>query len=348
MKKIKKYSKSFKDVINIKKSFFTQNEEKLSSLKNINELYKQQPRRHNCKNCLDSIGDVDLVSFGVEYSLCDNCGHLNGIYEDTEHFAEKIYIDSEFEYYQNYTENPDDFHDRVNNIFIPKIDFLNDIMTEIGEGDFEICDIGCGAGHSVYAANMRGIKTEGYEVSKKMCEFGNKQIKKRLINNVNMGDVYDIVLATSADVVSLYGVLEHLCYPHKFLHNFIKSRATYLYINIPLFSVGTFIENVFPNVMPRQLSGAHTHLWTEESLEYLFDKHDLEPIGTWWFGTDFLDLYRSFLVELRKNNTSPKMIEKYNVFYNNLIDTFQATVDKNHTCSEVHIVLKKRRYNNEI
>lgn len=336
-----KYSKSFNDIIALKKSFFEENEKKLNSIKKINSFYTEQPLREKCKNCLHEIGNVDFVSFGVGYSLCDNCGHLNGMHEDTQFFVEKIYTDSEFKYYENYIENPQSYLKKVDNVFIPKLNFLEEVLKTAGENRISICDLGCGAGHSVYAANLKNFDVKGYEVSKKMCDLGNSKLEENMIFNVDIDEIYNVVLHTECNVVSLYGVLEHLCRPHEFLTNFNLSKAEYLYINVPLFSVSTFVENVFKNVMPRQLSGAHTHLWTEESLRFLFKKYNLDVIGEWWFGTDSMDIYRSILIELQNNNVSEKLIKKYNDFYQNLIDHNQARIDQDKNCSEVHFILKK-------
>jgi hypothetical protein len=94
-------------------------------------------------------------------------------------------------------------------------------------------------------------------------------------------------------------------------------------------------------VFPRQLSGGHTHLYTEKSLNFLAKKYKLEIIGEWWFGTDFADLYRSL-------RNSCKIVNK-KIFLNEIneklfsvIDELQSVLDKNKICSEVHMVFKKK------
>ena len=136
-------------------------------------------------------------------------------------------------------------------------------------------------------------------------------------------------------------VLEHLTDPNLLLKAFKKSNATYLYISVPLFSLSVFLENSFKNVFPRQLSGGHTHLYTEKSLNFLAKKYKLKIIGEWWFGTDFADLYRSL-------RNSGKIVNK-KIFLNEInkklfsvIDELQSVLDKNKICSEVHMVFKKK------
>ena len=70
----------------------------------------------------------------------------------------------------------------------------------------------------------------------------------------------------------MINVFEHLVEPDKIMNSFVKSKIKYLYIAVPLFSLSTFIENSFTNVFPRQLSGGHTHLYTEKSINYLAKK----------------------------------------------------------------------------
>tara|TARA_B100000586_G_C19950585_1_gene359490 strand:+ start:94 stop:288 length:195 start_codon:yes stop_codon:yes gene_type:complete len=50
-KKIIKFGKSFKDVDEIKKDFFLENQNLLSKQDKLNKLYLSQPKRIKCKAC---------------------------------------------------------------------------------------------------------------------------------------------------------------------------------------------------------------------------------------------------------------------------------------------------------
>ena len=63
-----------------------------------------------------------------------------------------------------------------------------------------------------------------------------------------------------------------------------------MFINVPLFSSRVLFENAFKDNDRKVLGGSHTHLYTRESLEYLFKKNNLKIIGEWWYGLDFYDL----------------------------------------------------------
>ena len=118
------------------------------------------------------------------------------------------------------------------------------------------------------------------------------------------------------------------------------NQAIYFTKSSILFSLSTFIENVFNKVYPRQLSGAHTHLYTKKSLQFFAQKYNLKIIGQWWFGQDFIDLYRSILLSSKSHDRKKyKYLLDKNLF--SVIDKLQNILDKNMICSEVHILFKK-------
>jgi len=342
---MKKYSKSFADILKIKTSFFEQNDSKKKHLEEINKVYVAQPRRQTCKTCETPIGAPDWKSFGVPYSICETCGHLNGHHQDTQGFAEYLYGNDENGYHTNYTEDPQAFWQRVQKIHTPKIQFLQEILASEGVPTFDITDLGSGPGHFIAAAELAGIKAHGFEVSAAMVKEGNRHLKELELTQISMNEIYDLAATTSTTVLTLMGVLEHLNSPGALIDAFNSSRATYLYINVPLFSLNAFIEHTFPDVMPRQLSGGHTHLYTEKSLKWLAKEKNLEEAGTWWFGTDAMDLYRSMLVTLQKNGVSEKAQSIFKESFQGLIDDLQHQIDVTRKCSEVHIVFKKKENN---
>jgi len=189
------------------------------------------------------------------------------------------------------------------------------------------------------ACEIKKILAEGYEPKKQLVKLGKKKLKKNQIYNLDMESIYNKVVKSNANTLSLIGVLEHLEKPNEIITLFKKSKLKYLYISVPLLSLSSFIENSFKNIFPRQLSAGHTHLYTKESLYYLAKKNKLKIIGEWWFGTDFPDLYRSLI------NSSNSDLKKYNPLLQkylfSVINELQHVLDKNKICSEVHMILKK-------
>ena len=107
-----------------KKEFFENNKEMLSKVTEQNLIYTKQIRRKKCKICLFDLGNsTDFKNHEVEYIFCQNCNHLNGIYEDTKTFIEKMYIeDKGSQYSKKYIDN--NFKTRSDQIYLPKVKFL--------------------------------------------------------------------------------------------------------------------------------------------------------------------------------------------------------------------------------
>jgi SAM-dependent methyltransferase len=339
---IKKYSKSSDFYLSAKADFFSSNNELLKKAVENNRLYSHQPKRVCCKLCQSTLSEnVDFLSHGVGYVFCEKCNHLNGIYDDSKSFVEHLYmLDSGKEYASNYLD--ENFEKRVVEVYLPKVDFLK---TTLPPKLNKILDVGCGSGYFVHAALLRNLEPTGLDVSKTMVEFGNSQIQQILGSSplyfVKENDFFEVIKNTDAEIVSAIGVIEHLREPHKFFEAFNKSKAQYLYYSVPMFSLSVALESVSKDVFPRQLSGGHTHLFTEESIVEMHRIMKVSSIGEWRFGTDIMDLYRHLIVKLQSNNVSQKMIDCLYDGFGAKIDELQNIFDLNHSCSEIHVVAVK-------
>lgn len=339
---ILKYSKSSAFYLDTKKDFFTDNDELLHKARAQNRLYAEQPERSSCKVCLSKLPQTtDFRSHDVDYVFCDQCSHLNGRYEDTRSFIEQLYISQGGgDYSKAYIDA--NFLQRMNDIYTPKVEFLIDSLPP---HSYEILDVGCGAGYFVCAALFKNLSARGLDVSEAMVEFGNTQIrhhlKKSPLSSASEDGFYDAITNSSADVISAIGVIEHLREPHRFFRAFRESRARYLYYSVPMFSFSVALENIFTNVFPRQLSGGHTHLFTETSIQKMNEIIGVHSVAEWRFGTDAMDLFRHVLTSLRKNQASQKMIDFMAAGLGSKIDDIQAIFDQNHFCSEIHLVASK-------
>ena len=339
----KKYSKSSSFYLKTKKEFFEENTKLFNKVISQNKLYKSQIRRLYCKICKTELGDnYDLKNHGVEYVFCKECNHLNGIYEDSEEFVKKMYIDDEgIDYSENYVDK--NFEKRAKDIYLPKIDFL---LENLPFKSPKILDIGCGGGYFVFAGLLRNCDIRGTDVGEKLIKFGNKQIfnhfkeKERLIFNSEQ-QMYTKIETSDSNILSAIGVIEHLREPHKLFNAFKKSKIEFLYYSVPMFSTSVILENVFDQVFPRQLSAGHTHLYTEKSLLKMNNIIGIDELAEWRFGSDSLDLFRGLNVMLRKNKVSEKALEFFNNEYLHMIDKFQKIMDQSHFCSEIHVLGKK-------
>jgi len=334
--KLQKFSKTYKNILKIKNDFYENNLKNLNYAKKVNKVFKNQEIRKKCKNCEKKITKSFLKSFSIEYSICKYCGHLNGIYEDTDNFVNWLYSSNSGENYNLFYKK--NFRTRVKNIYIPKVNFLKKVIKK----RINLLDIGSGSGGFLKALEEKKISAIGLEPNKQQTIIGNKFLKKNKLIFCELQDTYELSkYSHKINVLSLVGVLEHLNKPNLLIKNFLKSKIEYLYISVPIYSLSVFIENSFKSVFPRMLSNGHTHLYSKESLDYLAKKNNLEIVGEWWFGTDIADLYRSLMVTSSitdKNIYTKEINEK--LF--SVLDDLQHVLDKNKICSEVHMVFKKK------
>ena len=345
-KKIVKYGKSSQDLISLKKVFFKNNDELLSNGRKINEFYSQQPQRLKCKNCNHDLYDIAFSKLCVDYTICETCGHLNGMNEDTDTFCSHIYTDNKgVSYSELYnSKGVEEYNKRVEDIYAPKVKFMSDALLELGLDPVELryADFGAGSGYFVSAMkNAELNNVEGYEVSEQQVVYGNKLIGKDLLQQINLKDTVDKIKTLEVDMVSMIGVLEHVRNPREILSAIsTNQKIKYFYISVPLFSASVFFEMVFPDVMNRQLSGAHTHLYTESSLEYMANEFNFNTVASWWFGTDMVDLFRSVSVLLEKNKSTKNMASVWTELFTPVVDSLQLCLDKKHMSSEVHMIFR--------
>ena len=334
---IVKFSKPSVAVIRNKTSFFEENEKHLNHVRNVNNFYKKQPPRDNCKTCGSLLEEIDIFIHNVPYSICKNCNHFNGRHEDTKEFAEFLYSDSDGEdYSKNYLNN---FKSRVDDIYIPKAEFLKEVLNKNNVTNFKVTDIGCGGGHFVKACEDLDIMATGYDPNKKLISLGSQMLDINDIQYRDLDKINSLIKETETEVLALIGVLEHLMDPLGALDAFKKSKSQFLYLQVPLFSFAAIQESMHDDVFPRQLNAGHTHLYTNESIEYLCKKFNLKRAGEWWFGTDFVDLFRHLHIKVNSDsNNKQSYIQSY---LGNHIDNLQSVIDSKKMCSGVNMILQK-------
>ncbi len=340
-KVFKKYSKSSGFYNEIKTDFFSQNQTLLSNALKINQLYSKQEKRFNCKLCDSELPESeDFKKHNVQYVFCRSCDHLNGLHKDTKEFANTIYTDDDGSKYSNFYLD-DKYEIRIENIYMPKIDFIVPYL----ENGVSIFDFGCGLGHFVDCALRKGFKARGADVSKTLVENGNLAIRHN--HNIEPLDVVHpenvklLLEPMKVDVLSALAVIEHLVDLNAFINSVKKCDFKYFYYSVPTYGLSVSIESVFQDVFPRHLSSGHTHLFTETSLELLNKKLGIKPIAQWRFGTDVMDLRRSMDVALKKVEASDYFRDRVFKETEKYADELQSVIDKAHNCSQIHVLAKK-------
>ena len=284
----------------------------------------------------------DFKSHGVTYKFCLGCGHLNGRYSDTEEFFMELYFQENEIEYNSSAYLDEAFDARALEIYLPKVQFLKDSIPSEG---FSVLDIGCGAGHFVAACLELGINATGIDVSKTSINFGNQNLSRRLttcaLSYVNNENYIDKILESQSTIISAIGVIEHIQNLPRFFDAIRGSKAEYVYYSVPMASLSVLIENIMPNLFPRQLSADHRHLFTEKSLTKLNQLMRLTPVAEWRFGSDITDLLRSLSLTVQESGMTQTA---HDFFMNPLTlmrDELQTTLDQNHFCSEIHVLGRK-------
>ena len=350
-----KFGKKSKDILEVKKSFITENKSLFKWQRKLYKLYSNQPKRKYCKNCEKKIKGERFEKLGIEYIICNNCKHVNGIYQDTKLLSKKFYQTDEAKSYSKiYLEKEKkDYNKRIKNIYLPKANFLIENLKKREKinyikNKYQFIDIGCGSGYFLSSLKKLKIKNiKGYDPSKNMVDYGNYVNNFKILNFINHENTIDEIKKIDKDkktCVSMIGSLEHIYNQNDILREIKrKKNIKYLYIVVPCFSPTSFVEMIFNKNFQRLLAPQHTHLYTSQSLKYLEKMFNLKIIGEWWFGADIVDLYRNFLLDIKSKETKNKKmntIKIFNKMFLNLLDNLQLEIDKKKLSSEAHIIYK--------
>ncbi|SEA83391.1 Methyltransferase domain-containing protein [Oribacterium sp. KHPX15] len=338
-----KYGKSYTSVSNLKSDFVHNNKSHLEENERIARIYSQQPKRKACKICGFLLDRNSMFhSHGLNYYHCVKCGHINGEYVETNEFTSRIYEQSD--YGKAYRMgSKDEFLTRLENIYLPKAEFLRDALKakSVNPNNIKVLDVGAGSGFFVGALDKLGFSAKGVEVSKAQVEYANEMLGMKLLEHVPQADVVDKICESDAEVISFIGVLEHIVNLNQVL-NVVKEnqKISYIYFSVPMFSYSVFWEAISNDVFNRLLGGSHTHIFTNSSLEYLYRQNGWKKIAEWRFGTDIPDLQRIIQVKMMENGNEYLA----NLFYEKLsdvIDKIQLIFDQQEFSSETHVLVEK-------
>lgn len=346
---MQKYGKPSAPLLSHKAHFFEENEGLLQRQRSLAALYANQPQRQRCKACDGPISEVSFSKLGVDYLVCPRCGHLNGAFEDSDAFCSELYVEAGGKAYARDYSSADReaYRKRTDDIYVPKARFLVDALAAKGEEPktLSYADFGAGSGYFVSALRATGLTdVRGFEVSETQAALANEMAGDTVVRTHALGDTVSLAGEVEADVVSLIGVLEHLQQPRELLAALKSNPAvSYLYISVPLFSPSVFIEAAFQDVMQRHLSGGHTHLYSESSIDWTCREFSMSRVAEWWFGGDIMDLYRSILVRLAASDKTAGAAELWTGMMKPAMDAMQEALDRKHLSSEVHMLLQFER-----
>jgi hypothetical protein len=332
-----KYSKPSWDLTFKVEDYVSGNDKNLSERMYLNKIYMSQPKRTKCKVCFHSLEDSPwFESFKIKYFMCADCEHLNGEFEDTEEFSNHLYSDLETSTYEkNYST---DFELRVEKIYVPKILHLLESVP-LTSSEIRLLDIGCGGGHFVKAALENKIDCLGLETNYELVKIGSANVGHNSIKKIsNYEDLAKHVEIFKPNVVSFVGVLEHLTDMDSFLKLCRLNDVKYIYVSVPLFSLTSILQCLNEEVFPRQLSGGHTHLFSDKSLRLLLGRHSYHAKSSWWFGSDSMDMQRMLALTLKNRSKNLDLI--LSKVLTPVIDEIQGALDRSRRTSEVHMLFE--------
>ncbi len=346
---LRAYSKPIQDIAGLVARYAEENASGLESVLSQNAIYVSQPPRTGCKVCDGALPAAPaFVKQGVGYAFCPACGHVNGLYEDSEAFAHAIYEkDDGAGYAAHYsTADINAFQRRVQAVYRPKVDFVTAALRRHGEDPSRLryADIGAGSGYYVAALRAAGLQAHGFEASRSQVANANAILGADALSHVALEETEALLRGLDCEVVSMVGVLEHLRHPRAALRALTENpRVRYLFLLVPMYSLSVLFEAAFEAVMPRVLCGDHTHVYTESSLAHMAREFSLRPMAEWWFGSDFADLFRSLSVILAQDPGKAALLPQLQTMLWPLLNGLQGEVDRRKLCSEIHVVYEIRR-----
>ncbi|MCR5651599.1 MAG: class I SAM-dependent methyltransferase [Lachnospiraceae bacterium] len=341
----KRYGKSVGDIMKIKSDFFNRNGEMLKMSSRQADALLRQPERRFCKICHEKLsGEVLYQSQRMEYFLCGKCGHVNSRYEDTDDFANAVYISDSYE--NNYSEDDrKKYISRRDMIYIPKAQFLIEELNKDGLAlsDIRVLDDGAGSGYFVSALRTLGVSdSTGVEISSAQVDFANAMNGEDILKQADPGDIAALIRNTECNTVTFIGVLEHIINLDEIL-DAVRDNGNirYIYFSVPMFSLSCVFEAAHQNCYNRHAGGTHSHLFQDSSISYMAGRIGFEKMSSWKFGSDMMDLYRMICVCLEEGGNG-RLKDVFSERFLPILDDLQRTVDESESASEIHMILRRK------
>ena len=330
------------------KAFFlnqVSNRNLLEKAKKASAKYAQQPERSGCVVCLRKIEQPIFKYLGVEYCICNDCGHLNGIYEDTPEFARFLYeqdnVDSVVSLFDDSQET---FMARVDSVYKPKAEFLSKALKEQGEdpSSMRYVDLGAGSGHFVLGMHESGLANAvGYDASSTMVDRTNALFEKEVLKHNKIEDIAELARTVEAEVVTMIFSLEHILGLRNFMSSLSQNKSVrYFFFAVPLYTPSVLIDVAFPDLSPRTIGLGHTHLFSEKSIEKMCADVGMSKIAEWWFGGNAFDLIRNIALNLQSGQNSAEAADAWLCQMADIIDDVQLVFDNKQMSSEIHLLVK--------
>ena len=191
----------------------------------------------------------------------------------------RVYVDDEL------------FLRRVDRIARPKVDHVRSIVAPGGKW----IDVGCATGEILAAARDAGWEALGLETDPTEVDFARSKgldVVQEFVTGRSAGR-----WLKNATVLSLLNMLEHMIGPAELLAELVEPLASgaHVVIEVPRHpSISSLSNMLFPRMACRHAyAPEHLHIFSEDAMERLLERANLEPVSIWTFGQDFQELISS-------------------------------------------------------
>jgi len=224
---------------------------------------------------------------------------------------------------------------RIEQVAAPKVRYVEERLGRKGKW----LDVGCGTGEILAAARARGWVVQGVETNQRAAQIG----AERFGVPISKGFITDsehLRQLSEFDVVSMFGVLEHLYEPGKVIDSVSKGMpdSGVLVIEVPHYpSVSCFSQMAFPNFVDRILvPPMHLMVFTLQALQYLLRRSNIEITHVWFYGQDFHEWLSTL------SAMCPKVVNRR--IFEDLMEMngeIQQVIDNHHLSDEMLVIARK-------
>lgn len=320
----KEVSKEFiKNKLNWNSESYIKTAKKFAKLSNL--------RQKNCFICGSKKSKKVCSIFGINYLQCIRCLHVFVDKRPSTRTLTKYYTE-DINYSSNVYANKK-FLQLREDIFSPKIKFIKKFV----KGKNWL-DVGSADGASVAAIKKEGFQTTGIEISETSRKFAKKYRKL---------DLYPHTLDKFAkqnniqwDIVSLFNVIEHIPEPIAVLKtaNKLLSKNGFIVIEVPNFnSVSSYVQMLNGYADRHLLPYSHIMMFTMDSAKFALRKTGFEPLATWVWGMDFIELIKR-IRKIDKKFSNSRLEKKLSENLNEI----QFVFDKNELGDAILMIARKK------
>lgn len=245
-----------------------------------------------CPICDSATGNAVPFSkvCGAHYTRCTRCEHVFVSPRPSEATVQAFYS-QDASYAATYTSIQTALQ-RVNEVALPKARWAADVYQRAhGRAPRKVLDVGAGAGHFVKACRDLGVGCDGVEISAPSLGFCREHFGFELIDR---DFVTDAASFTDVDVVTFWGVIEHVPEPRRLLKaaRRVLSAGGICVVAVPRWDcLGAFVQRQFLESIVRHMQPlGHLHLFSATSLLTALDALGTRPLEAWYYGMDAYEL----------------------------------------------------------